>query len=151
MTVSKEAVYAVLAIVAFLCLLKSLNKRSRGRGPDDIKRLAAGTKEMLPSVFFRMRKSGARDFAGVYILYNRSRKKYYVGQAKRICKRVNDHFTGHGNGDVYADYRRGDRFGIWLLKLKGSGFRTLNGMERNAIEAYHAYDNGYNKTRGNKG
>ena len=58
---------------------------------------------------------------------------------------------GLGNGDVYADYKYGDKFTIKTIKLENSGFRTLNELERNTIKTYSAYSRGYNKTRGNKG
>lgn len=76
---------------------------------------------------------------------------YYVGQGKKVFQRVNSHFTGHGNGDVYADYKYGDKFTIKMIALDNSGFTTLNKLERNTIATYNAYSKGYNKTRGNKG
>lgn len=65
--------------------------------------------------------------------------------------RVNAHFTGRGNGDVYADYKYGDPFEISMIALENSGFCTLNELERNVIRRYNAFSNGYNKTRGNRG
>lgn len=76
---------------------------------------------------------------------------YYVGQGKKVFQRVNNHFTGHGNGDVYADYKYGDKFTIKMIALENSGFTTLNELERNTIAPYDAYAKGYNKTRGNRG
>ena len=127
-----------------------------------IKALARNTAEMTPSEFMKMRKTsfGGRgcpsyannfNFAGVYILYNETKNMYYIGQAKKILDRVNQHFTGHGNGDVYADWKYGDKFKIRMIALKGSGFKTLNELERNTIRTYNSYSKGYNKTRGNVG
>ena len=76
---------------------------------------------------------------------------YYVGQAASVLWRINQHLTGHGNGDVYADYKYGDRFVITSIRLRGSGFASLNELERHAIAAYKADSDGYNKTRGNRG
>ena len=87
---------------------------------------------------------------GVYVIYNATRGMYYVGQAKRLYFRVNQHFTGHGNGDVYADYKYGDIFTIKIIALANSGFSTLNELEKEAITYYDAYRRGYNKTRGNR-
>lgn len=92
-----------------------------------------------------------QNFPGVYILFNRSKNMYYVGQGKQVLNRVNSHFTGKGNGDVYADYKYGDEFTIKMIALDGSGFQTLNELERNTILHYNAFSNGYNKTRGNRG
>ena len=97
---------------------------------------------------FRKRESG--DSVGVYVIYNQSKDKYYVGQAKRLLFRVNQHFTGHGNGDVYADYVYGDDFLVQMLPLSSSEFSDIDEMERVMIKKYNAYTEGYNKTGGNK-
>ena len=54
---------------------------------------------------------------------------YYVGQGKQVLNRVKAHFTGQGNGDVYADYKYGDEFTIKMISLDNSGFDTLNELE----------------------
>lgn len=96
-------------------------------------------------------RNNSETFPGVYLIYNHTKKMYYVEQSRSVYSRVNSHFTGHGNRDVYADYKYGDDFSIRLIALKGSGFKTLNELERNTIAVYKAYDKGYNKTRENKG
>ena len=63
--------------------------------------------------------------------------------------RISQHFSGYGNGDVYADYVYGDRFGIQALALEKSGFKDLDELERYTIKTYKAYEKGYNRTRGN--
>ena len=63
---------------------------------------------------------------------------------------MNMHFTGKGNGDVYADYKYGDEFTIKIIGLKHSGYRSLNALERDTIATFNAYAKGYNKTKGNK-
>lgn len=88
------------------------------------------------------------NFKGVYILHNETKDKYYVGQAQKIFNRVNQHFTGKGNGDIYADYKYGDKFTIRFIKLSESGFRSLDDLEHSAILTYNAYKKGYNKNRG---
>lgn len=131
---------------------------------EKIRGLADNALEVTPQEFFKIRNAsnGGRgkkhisiqhDFAGMYILYNHTKNMYYVGQGKKVFQRVNSHFTGHGNGDVYvyADYKYGDNFTIRMIALENSGFGTLNQLERNAIATYNAYAKGYNKTRGNKG
>ncbi len=126
-----------------------------------IKSLADNVLEMTPTEFFTMRNTtfGGRgspkealkhDFIGVYIIFNKSKNLYYVGQGKQVISRVNSHLTGKGNGDVYADFKYGDEFSIKMIGLDASGFSSLNELERNTILTYDAYSKGYNKTRGNK-
>ena len=87
---------------------------------------------------------------GVYILFNQTRQMFYVGQAQRVFDRVYQHFTGKGNGDVYADYKYGQQFLIQMIALKNTDFSSLNELERYMIQRYDAYYSGYNKTRGNR-
>jgi hypothetical protein len=128
---------------------------------EQIEGLADNTLEMTPEEFMKMRKISfggrgrrsyalTQNFAGVYILYNKTKNMYYIGQAKQILNRVNSHFTGKGNGDVYADYKYGDEFTIKMISLENSGYKTLNELERNTIMTYNAFSKGYNKTRGNR-
>ena len=123
--------------------------------------LARGVEELTPEEFFKLRNysfggrgrpsyARKRNFAGVYIIFNQTKNMYYVGQAQKILDRVNNHFTGKGNGDVYADYKYGDTFTIKMIALEGSGFETLNELERCTIQKYNAFSKGYNKTRGNR-
>ncbi len=122
--------------------------------------LAKCAVEMTPEEFIEMRKTSfggkgnpyyslKSNFAGVYILYNKTKGKYYVGQGKYILNRINSHFTGKGNGDVYADYKYGDEFTIKAIALKKSGYKNLNDLERDTIATFDAFAKGYNKTRGN--
>ena len=82
-------------------------------------------------------------------MFNKTKNMYYVGQGQNVFERVNRHFTGKGNGDVYADFKYGDKFTIRMIELKYSGFNDLNELERRTIEIYDAYSSGYNKTHGN--
>lgn len=90
------------------------------------------------------------EFTGVYILHNLTKEKYYVGQSVRVLSRINQHLTGHGNGDVYADFKYGDDFTVSTIPMMGSGYQSLNDLERDAIAAYDAVDHGYNMTHGNR-
>lgn len=90
------------------------------------------------------------EFTGVYILHNVSKGRYYVGQSVRVLTRINQHLTGHGNGDVYADFKYGDSFTVSTIPMQGSGYQSLNDLERDAITAYDAKNHGYNMTRGNR-
>lgn len=150
--------FIIICIVFFIIWLCDGNKS----GIDEkIEKLANNTLEMTPEEFLEMRKASfnkhnssyvsKKNFAGVYILFNQTKGMYYVGQGQKVFDRVNSHFAGRGNGDVYADYKYGDKFTIRMISLENSGFSTLNELERNTIAKYNSYYKGYNKTRGNKG
>ena len=117
--------------------------------------------EVTPEEFFELRNAKVGksksiegklyNFPGVYVIHNQTKNMYYVGQGKTVLDRVNNHFTGKGNGDVYADYKYNDSFEISIIPFENSGFSSLNELEKLAINTYNAYTNGYNKTRGNQG
>lgn len=156
LVIGAAAVYAIFlaAIISAVAIKKALIK---GR----LNRLRRNQLELTPQQFFELRqnKTVARlgradkaygiNFAGVYVLYNITQNMYYVGQGRDVVNRVNNHLTGKGNGDVYADYKYGDAFIIRLIDFNCSGAATLNDLERLVIAAYDAYAAGYNKTRGN--
>ena len=157
------AVSGVLAyiIYRFKTRAKRKEKRKRKKLQEKVNRLSNNQTELTPQQFFELREqtfSQKHDrrrykklnFEGVYVLYNSTKNKYYVGQGKRILDRVNMHFTGKGNGDVYADYKYGDNFTIKMIVLERSGYKSLNALERDTIEVFNAQSTGYNKTKGNK-
>ena len=90
------------------------------------------------------------DFEGVYILHNISKDMYYVGQSINVVDRVRNHLKGKGNGDVYADFKYGDKFEVILIAIEDTEYEYLNDLERHCIAAYHAFEKGYNKNRGNR-
>lgn len=148
----------VLGILTIIVCSLHLSRKKKIRV--QITSLAKSAIEMTPQEFLEMRSASfggkgkpyyalKKNFAGVYILYNKTKGKYYVGQGKQILNRINSHFTGKGNGDVYADYKYGDEFTIKAIALKKSGYKNLNDLERDTISTYEAFAKGYNKTRGN--
>lgn len=68
----------------------------------------------------------------------------YAGQSVNIAERVHQHFTGHGNGDVYADVKYGKYV---FVKLFPCPKENMNDLECRLIEAFNGLDS-YNKTAG---
>lgn len=146
--------FALLSLVVVLGLVGLFITRRRRSVRRRIRALASGRVEMTPEAFLATRRAsfgsvGEKEFAGVYVLYNVTRDKYYVGQGQRVLGRVTQHFSGHGNGDVYADWSYGDAFTIRMIALRGSGYCSLDDLERDTITAFDACDGGYNRTHGN--
>lgn len=153
----------LFVIISIACPIIMLIKNSITKSyiNETIDELANNTLEITPEEFMKLRSTKLsssryegyyalkKNFAGIYILHNKTKDKYYVGQSKTVLNRVNNHFTGKGNGDVYFDYRSGDQFTIKMISLENSGFPDLDSLERNAIARYDAFNKGYNKTRGN--
>jgi len=92
-------------------------------------------------------KSGDKGGIGIYILYNQTKDKYYVGQAKQLYKRVRDHFAVE---QMARDQISGDVFQVKFLLASelGEDYR-IDHIEKTGIEIFNSDKNGYNKTTGN--
>jgi len=84
---------------------------------------------------------------GIYVLYNATKNKYYVGQAKQLYKRVRDHFLVE---DIAKDFLRGDIINVKFLTANelDSDYR-IDHIEKTGIEIYQSDKVGYNRTTGN--
>lgn len=135
-------------------LMREALRRRRKRRPPRIKASRPMTVDAFLShreAYLKRHPANKRKrVPGVYILHNRTTGHYYVGQASHLYDRTHKHFTGRGNGDVYADYKHGHDWRVTLVKLDDTSFDTLNDLERHYITKHDAYYNGYNKTRGNR-
>jgi len=148
------SIVVILFGIEFIKANNRINERRREeqrRKTEMFNALVNGVREITVNEFFSMRNCSTRNlnFSGVYVLLNQTRNMYYVGQSIQIMDRVHSHFTGKGNGDVYADYKYGNSFVIKLIRLESRGYGTLDELERECIARYDAYSRGYNKTRGN--
>lgn len=157
----KLIIMLVVAVIGFPVLIGVLVSAQKRKYKERIRAFANESFELTPEEFFKMRNkslggkgrkhiSTEEEFTGVYIIHNKTRDMYYVGQSKKVLQRVNQHFTGHGNGDVYADYKMGNEFVIKTISLSNSGYSSLDSLERDLIDAYDAKKSGYNRTKGNR-
>ncbi|ONG61247.1 excinuclease ABC subunit C [Bacillus cereus] len=104
------------------------------------------------------------NFSGVYIIHNRVKDLYYIGQAVKVFDRAYTHFIKNPElqkgryelnvefnlPEIFHDYNLGDKFIISLIPLENTAFSTLNELEDNAIRAYDSLvPNGYNRNPGN--
>ena len=145
------AVLLIALCLAALVVLTVLGIKQRRELLEKLEAMANDGGEMSPAEILELAAAGLADFTGIYLLHNLSNDKYYVGQSKRVLARVRQHFSGNGgNGDVYADYQRGDTFSVRTISLASSGYDSLNALEADAIDSYEAFTRGYNRRRGNR-
>ena len=94
---------------------------------------------------------------GCYIIHNKEFDKYYVGQSKDVIKRVTrDHFSGTTVKNIIfaEDYynskyeNKDDIFEVKIIRLETKD--ELDRTEKELIEEYDSFNNGYNGTSGNK-
>lgn len=80
------------------------------------------------------------DFKGIYILRNNTKSKCYVGNASSVFKKVERHFRGYENQEIYTEWKKGDQFFVNIIKFENSGYDNIDLLERDIKEAYNAYD-----------
>jgi len=92
-------------------------------------------------------KSADKGGVGIYVLYNESKNKYYVGQAKQLFKRIREHFAVE---DIARDYLAGDRIHVKVLTANeiDADYR-LDHIEKTGIDIFNSDKDGYNRRTGN--
>ncbi len=108
--------------------------------------------------FFDLSSIGGIEYSkiiGCYIIRNKVKDKYYVGQSKDVLKRLRQHFKGTvPNNVIFAeDYyseiseNRDNLFEVKIIPCETKD--ELDRTEKRLIEEYDAFNNGYNGTNGN--
>ncbi len=97
-----------------------------------------------PAAFFT-KQLKEKDFTGVYVLWNITRGKCYVGKSTHVLTGIRYHFIGLGCENVYNDYKNGDQFLIRCKTFVNSGYEDLGDMERDWTVRYRANIVGYNR------
>lgn len=92
---------------------------------------------------------------GVYVIHNKEKDKYYVGQSKDVMKRIKQHFNGTvPKNTIFAeDYytsQMENRDNIFEIKIiRCTTKDELDSLEKKLIYEYDSWNNGYNGTSGN--
>ena len=134
--------------------LKELAKADRTAKLENFKQTREQLKEKLRAQFGakawqpldKVLKSADKGGIGIYVLFNATKNKYYVGQAKQIYKRIRDHFCVE---DIARDFLCGDEIrAMFLTANELDADYRMDHIERLGIEIFDAEKNGYNKKQG---
>lgn len=152
----KEALIVAGAIATVVTLmLRALVKGIKKRG----KRKRLGKEEPLSAEdylgLWEHLRVGDRPGCYVISIYDkkpsdkdvRQCKNYdeiYIGQSINVYRRVRNHLTGHGNGDVYADLKYGK---FVYVRFVFCSKAHLNRIEKDLISRFNATKS-YNRTGG---
>lgn len=93
------------------------------------------------------------EITGIYLIYNETKDKYYVGQGKRAISRCLSRFTNPKDNakKIKVDYEFGDAFFINFIKYIDTNYDTLDELEYDYIGICNSLEPfGYNKMRGNR-
>lgn len=93
--------------------------------------------------------SNLNNKKGIYIIWNKTKNKYYVGQSKNIGKRLSQHVKdGEVKNILFAkDWYDNNEFVFkyYFCETKDE----LDFLQKRYIDEYSAFENGYNSTNGN--
>lgn len=99
---------------------------------------------------FNVSNDALKNKKGVYIIWNKTNNKYYVGQSKNIGQQIfNYHFNnGQVKNIIFAkDWYDGHEFKYkyFICETKDQ----LDDLKKRYIEEYDSFEKGYNSTKGN--
>jgi len=135
--------------------LKELKKADQKAKLENFKQTRDQLKDKLRAQFEaktwlpldKILKSADKGCIGIYVLFNATKNKYYVGQAKQIYKRIRDHFNVE---DIARDFLGGDDIrAAFLTANELDADYRIDHIERTGIEIFDAEKSGYNKREGN--
>ncbi len=153
---------AVFLIVIIVLMIWAVihDQRKKRKVQEAIQDLATGKTTITPKEFFKIRNarvsraliSSGEEFMGVYVAVNEDKGFCYVGQSQRVLQAVNSLFTGHGNMQVFTDYKKGDQFTIRTFAIENTRYDSLVQLKRAIMErsakAYKLYNVGVPKSGG---
>lgn len=108
--------------------------------------------------FIMLKSFGGLEYEkiiGVYIIHNKEKDKYYVGQSKDVMKRIKQHFSGTVPKNIifaedYYNSQLANKDNIFEIKIiKCCTKDELDKLEKSLIYEYDSWNNGYNGTSGN--
>jgi hypothetical protein len=135
--------------------LTAMKKAEQKEKLENFKRTKDELKDRLKAKFdgrdwiplSRILSSADKGNVGIYVLYNETKNKYYVGQAKALYSRIKKHFEVE---PIAYDFLNGDKIVVKTLSATeiGNDYR-IDHIEKTGIELFSADTDGYNKTVGN--
>lgn len=126
-------------------------KKKVGRAGTILERLVSGNEEVSSDEFIEMynmrihnfdskrddiKFMKKHDFEGVYVLYNCSRNKYYVGKSGRVLRKIDRQFRGYEDENIYNEYQKGDKFTVRIVSFQNSGYDSIDALEKNLKKQY---------------
>ena len=70
------------------------------------------------------------DFKGLYLIKNLSKKKYYLGYGDKVFRKVDRHFKGYGNKEIYDDFKKGHTFVVSFGKYDADAYASIELYEK---------------------
>ena len=135
-----------------------INETSRWNEKIRLVKPLPDTYDLTNDAFVPLKTLGGLQYkkiVGCYVIHNREKDKYYVGQSKDVYKRMKQHFKGTIPNNVifFEDYytskfeNKDDLFEVKIISCETKD--ELDHLEKELIEDYNSFYCGYNGTSGN--
>lgn len=96
---------------------------------------------------------GFSELSGIFVCYNASKRKWYVGQGQRALQKLLQIFRSPNSSvpDLKKDWDAGDTVFVNFVRLKDTDYNTLDELEYEYIEKYDCLiPKGYNRSHGRR-
>ncbi|MCD8205524.1 MAG: hypothetical protein LUD29_02790 [Clostridia bacterium] len=100
-----------------------------------------------PERFLMEYKPGGKKREGVIVLYNRTKKMYYLTQTNDMRGTIYSLLTSKSKGILFEDLRSDDEFLIKLVPLVGSRKKNLDELEKFVTDIYEYHAVRYGKLK----
>ncbi len=131
-------------------VLTELPRRVRGAQLKDIYKVSESyTLDEIREYSQDMKSQGRSDeldLVGMFILYNQTKDKYFVGADHRVFDGITWQIDGHGFINVYADIQSGDDWEVRIIPIHKTNYKNIEDMWYDGLSVFRAnYEGrGYN-------
>lgn len=110
----------------------------RSMNPEEFIELIHSIKDKSMHEIYHEASNTAHITSGICLIYNATKKEWYVGRSISLLNKVESYFSGKIKNDIYRAYVDGDTLWIKLLPLENSPCSSLSELENMAISIYDA-------------
>lgn len=82
------------------------------------------------------------DFKGVYCIKNQTKRKYYIDIGDNVFRKVDRHFKGYGNQEIFTDFKNKNNFSVIFWK-NDSRYDDINDYKKDVKAKMHNELDGY--------
>ena len=122
--------------------VRSLRRNVKGADPYTLTRLFKIINKFSENESF----DETYNFEGIYVLYNQTKKKYFVGSSENVMDSLMLHLVGEGYSNIYDDVKSGDEFNVKFLPINDTQSDDIEDLWYTGVKAFKSNSKrrGYN-------
>lgn len=76
------------------------------------------------------------NFEGMYVLYNQTKNKYFVGSSERVMDGLMLHVVGEGYEGIHTDVKSGDEFEVRFVSIRDTQCDDIDDLWYAGVRAF---------------